>query len=135
MAWIIKELEVLTKKMRDLVVDITCLNDKIQDENYDLMKENVPRKLMSICTSLKDAVKLLSKHQRTAATHLFVILISTESRCSKPYAFPVQCLPIAGLRDRQARDFANSVITSMTERGMKVAGMWRKERFLILKYV
>ena len=117
MAWIIKELEVLTKKMRDLVVDITCLNDKIQDENYDLVKENVPRKLMSICTSLKDAVKLLSKHQRTAATHLFVILISTESRCSKPYALPVQCLPIAGLRDRQARDLANSVITSMTERG------------------
>ena len=48
MAWIIKEFEVLTKKMRDLVVDITCLNDKIQDENYDLVKENVPRKLMSI---------------------------------------------------------------------------------------
>ena len=33
MAWTNKELEVLTKKMRDLVVDITCLNDKIQDEN------------------------------------------------------------------------------------------------------
>ena len=128
MAWIIKELEVLTKKMRDLVVDITCLNDKIQDENYDLVKENVPRKLMSISTSLKDAVKLLSKHQRTAATHLFVILISTESRCSKPYALPVQCLPIAGLRDRQARDLANSVITYMTERGMKVAGMWKKKK-------
>ena len=77
-------------------------------------------------------MKLLSKHQRTAATHLFVILISTESRCSKPHALPVQCLPIAGLRDRQARDFANSVITSMTERAMKVAGMWRKKRFLLL---
>ena len=38
-AWIIKELEVLTKKMRDLVVDITCQN---QDENYERMKENVP---------------------------------------------------------------------------------------------
>ena len=82
---------------------------------------------MSICTS---------KHQRTAATHLFVILISTESCCSKPYALPVQCLPIAGLREaRQARDLANSVITSMTERGMEVAGMCLKRRFLLVKYV
>ena len=72
MAWIIKELEVLTKKMRDLI-DITCPNDKIRDENYYPVKEMVPRKLKSICTSLNDAVKLLSKHQRTAATHTFVI--------------------------------------------------------------
>lgn len=123
LAWIIEELQVLTKKMRELIVNINCLHDKIQNESCDLMKENVPRKLTSIRTSLIDAVKRLSKHQRTSATHIFVILISTESRSSKPYALPVQCLPIAALRDRQARDLGNSVIASMIERGMKVAGM------------
>ena len=45
----------------------------------------------------------------------------------------MQCLPIAGLRDRQAHDLANSVITSMTEQGMKVAGMCLKKKFLLVE--
>lgn len=108
--------------MRNLVVDISSLIDKVKDDQCDLVKENVARKLTLLRTSLTDAVKMLSKHQRVAATHIFVIMISTETRDRKPYALPVQCLPIQTLRDQQARDLANHVIAAMVQRGMKIAG-------------
>lgn len=123
LAWKVEELEKLIKQMRNLIVNISSLVDKIQDEEYDLVKHNVAYKLSSIRSTLLDAVKMLSKHQRIAATHIFVFLISTECRSCKPYALPIQCLPIRGLKDQQARDLANSIITAMVERGMKVSGM------------
>ena len=86
------------------------------------MKENVACALTSLSKRLEEAVKKLSKHQRTAASHIFVVLISRESRSCKPYGVPVQCLPIRGLKDKQAREIANRIIAEMTERNMKVAG-------------
>ena len=109
--------------MRNIAVDISSVAEKIQDETCDLVKENIARTISCIHTLLSDAVKLLSKHQRTVATHIFVIAIGTESRNRKPYTLPVQCLPIGCLKDQQARDLANKVIAAMKERDMKVAGM------------
>ena len=50
-------------------------------------------------------------------------MISSETRQNKPYALPVQCLPISSLKDVQARELCNHIVASMVERGMKVAGM------------
>ncbi len=124
LAWQVQELEVLIKDVRKLVVNISALREKVQDEHYDLVKENTARKLGSIRTELMEAVKKLSRHQRNAATHIFVFMISPESRSRKPYALPVQCLPIRGLKDQQARELANKVIAAMVERNMKVAGTY-----------
>ena len=50
-------------------------------------------------------------------------MISPESRSSKPYALPVQCIPYASLKDREVRDILNDVIREMVKLGMKVAGI------------
>lgn len=127
LAWTVKELEDLIHDIRQLVVDITTLKEKVTDPQYDVVRENVASKLVSMRSKVTECIRKLSKHQRTAATHIFVFMISTETRNQKPYALPIQCLPIAALKDRQARQLANDVIAAMVERNMKVAG-----RFYVL---
>ena len=122
LAWTVKEQEDLVSEIRQLTVDMTIVKERLDDPQFDMVRENVASKLVSIRSQLAECVKKLSKHQRTPATHIFVFMISTETRQRKPYALPVQCLPIAALKDRQARELANKVISSMLERNMKVAG-------------
>lgn len=124
LAWTVNDLEDLIKEIRVIVADISSLAQSCQDPKFDFQKENVARKLTNISTLLLNAVKKLSKHQRKAATHIFVFMISSEARSQKPYALPVQCLPICGLKDKQARELANCLVSAMVKRGMKVAGMW-----------
>ena len=78
--------------------------------------------LSSLCGRLSEAVKLITKHQQTEATHTFVFMISSETRSRKPYTLPVQCLPTASLKDAQVRDLANKLVAVMKQKGMKVAG-------------
>ena len=86
------------------------------------VKENYAKKLGSIRENLETSVRRLSRHKRTAATHIFVFMISAESRNKVPYALPVQCLPIASLKDKQCRELANHIVAAMAERKMRVAG-------------
>ena len=119
----VKELQDLLLEVRNLTTELSVIRGgKCQNESCDLVKENVASALTSLSKRLDEAVKKLSKHQRTAASHIFVVLISRESRSRRPYAVPVQCLPIRGLKDKQAREIANRIIVEMTERNMKVAG-------------
>lgn len=100
----------LTASVCQLIVDISSLKDKVADRQYDTVKENTTRTLK--CLQI-EIVKKLSKHQRTAATHTFVVMVSPDSRNRTPYALPVQCLPIKALRDEQVRDIANKVVALM----------------------
>lgn len=122
LAWTVKELEELTKEIGKIVADICSLLQSLQDIQCDLQVHNVSRKLTSIREILLIAVKKLSKHQRQAASHTFVFMISSETRTVSPYALPVQCLPICGLKDKQARELCNHLVAAMVERGMNVAG-------------
>ena len=123
LAWQVQELEELIKCMRKILVEVNVIMEKICDQHADLVSENVARSLGNVREELLEAIKKLSKHQRTAATHVFVFMLSTESRSRKPYSLPVQCLPIRGLRDRTVRDLLNKIILCMKERNMNVAGM------------
>ena len=67
-------------------------------------------------------IKGVTCHQRTAATHILVFMISNEERRKKPYAIPVQCIPYKSLSDSKVRELANQIIHEMTNRKMKVAG-------------
>jgi len=64
----------------------------------------------------------ITRHQRTPASHILVLMISNEERNKKPYALPVQCILYKGLSDSKVRQIANKVISEMAKRGMKVAG-------------
>ena len=85
--------------MQQLVGDMQTLAEEI---HYDFVIGNVAKSLASLCIALLDEAKRLSKQQRIVAMHMFMLMISPESRSCKPYALPVQCLPICGLRDQQA---------------------------------
>lgn len=120
-AWKITEKEELLKNCRKLLVDIEVVRDKMKTVSNDV-ELNIARSLTSLRGKLTGFVKKLSKHQRTPAIHIFVFMISPESRNRKLYAPPVQCLPIGSLKDRQVRDLADKVINEMVKRNMKVAG-------------
>lgn len=80
LAWNVQDLQELLASVRQLSVDIVTLKDEIEDENYDPVKQNTAQILQS---KLIETVKRLSKHQRTAATHIFVVMVSPENRSRK----------------------------------------------------
>ena len=121
LAWKIKELTELGEVGRQLFNEIRVLKDKIQRPNLE-SDENVPSQLRSIRQRLVTVIKGVTRHQRTAASHILVFMISTEDRRRKPYALPVQCVPYKGLSDSKVRDLANNIISEMVKRKMNVAG-------------
>ena len=92
------------------------------DESRDWVGENTPRRLTTLRGRLSSFTNSVSRHKRTAATHVFVFMIGTEDRARKPYSLPVQCIPYKGLTDKKMRQLADAVVSEMTVRGMKVAG-------------
>ena len=120
LAWQVKELEDLIQQMRKLVVDISMVMSKVQDDQQcNLVNDNVAKQLGNIRGELSDAIKRLSKHKRTVATHIFVFMISPEKRNFKPYGLPIQCLPIRSLKDKTVRDLANK-----SDDGKKSKSCW-----------
>ena len=95
---------------------------RVNDYSYSLVANNLAGYLCSLRGRLTEAVNLITKHQRTEATHVFVFMISSETRNRKPYALPVQSLPIASHKDAQVRDLANKIVVVMKQKEVKVAG-------------
>ena len=62
------------------------------------------------------------RHRRTAATHILVVMISTECRKKKPYALPIQCVSYTGMTVTELRRILNNIVSEMVKRGMKVTG-------------
>ena len=85
----------------------------------DFRVENVPRQLDSISKLLTTFVTALSKHTRTAASHIFVFMISPDKREKKPYAIPIQCIPYRGMT---LWSLVNKIVHEMHHRQMKVIG-------------
>ena len=59
-------------------------------ENEDT--SNAARNLTNIRQQLTDFIRSLSRHKRTAASNVYVLMISSEQRRVKPYAIPIQLL-------------------------------------------
>ena len=121
LAWNVRELDHLNSSGRNLHTEISVLTDKLKDPTFD--RKYLPHELDGIKNVAEEFIKGVTRQQRVAATHCLVIMISPEGRNRKPYAFPVQCLPYKGLKDKQVREITNKVVSEMTKRCMKVAGM------------
>ena len=103
------------------MVDISFLEELIQDDNRN-KEANLPRKLTALREKMTCHTKGITRHKRVAATHVFVVMISTEQRTHKPYALPVQCFPYDSFGTDKARSIVNSIVSQMALRGMKTAG-------------
>ena len=95
--------------------------DLLQDDE-DQIRVNTSRRLTQLKCALREIVKGFYRYRRTAATHVLVVMISTETRNKKPYALPIQCIPYTSFKDSEVRELLNVVIREMTLLGMKVAG-------------
>ena len=128
LSWKVKELNDLEENGRQVYTEIKALASRMQVREGS-REENIPRILQTIRQKAISFVKGVVRHQRTAATHVLVFMISNEERNKKPYALPIQCLPYKGLSDSKVRELANHIITEMVQRKMKVAG---NDRILLM---
>ena len=119
------ELDRIMKEGRQLYVDVSSLRSTICAKQRS--GENIPRILSNLRPRLTDFVKLATRQRRVAATHVLVIMISSEERSVKPYALPVQCIPYVGITHEKLRSIVNNLIQEMTKRNMSVAGnLWHE---------
>ena len=118
LAWNVDEIGRLIDIGRKARVEIQCLLDSLENGSETMANTRANHRLSQVKSLLQDIVKGFYRYCRTAATHVLVIMISTETRTKKPYALPIQCLPYRSLTDSEIWGLLNSVI----KLGMKVAG-------------
>ncbi len=75
-------------------MEVNTLLDKCSSEHDLESTENISLRLTKLRSQLSSFVKGVSRHERTLATNLYVLMISSEQRNVKPYAIPVQCLSL-----------------------------------------
>lgn len=121
LAWNIDDLARLSEQ-GSKIVELSVIKELCDGPLDAFRSGNVPRKLTALREQLCSMLQGVYRFRRTPATHIFVIMISTESRSRKPYALPVQCIPYASLTDSSCRKLFDGVIQQMHTRGMKVAG-------------
>lgn len=76
LGWDIDELSRLIECARQIKVDCQVLIELLKDTLNDLRICNVPSRLGKLRTTLTNHVKILFRHYREAATHVFVLMIS-----------------------------------------------------------
>lgn len=80
--------------------------------------------LRGLDAEAKCYLRNLYKKKRTAATHVFVLMLSDERRNKKPYALPIRYVPYRSLRDQYVRDLTRDVKVAMQERGLNLVGQY-----------
>lgn len=116
LCWSVDELGRLNTVGRELYVNIQAIVSQLNNPETDLIQENVARKLAKLQESLLPFIRGVTRHQRHAATHVLVTMISPSQRNKKPYAIPVSCIPYGSLTESKARIHINSIITEMSEK-------------------
>ena len=100
LAWNVDEISRLTESGRKARTGMQCLLDLLENDE-DQIQANFSRRLSHLKCALHELVKGFYRYQRTAAAHVLVIMISTETRNKKPYALPVQCIPYKSFKDSE----------------------------------
>lgn len=124
LSWEIEELKNLIEEVRKIHPTISTIIEHLKISDFNLRENNIPRQLGNIRDMLVKIVKSVSRFKRTAATHMFVVMISSELRNRKPYALPIQCLPCGGLKESDIRRIVIEVVKAMVDRDMKVCGKY-----------
>ena len=128
--WDVDELKRLNDEGRKIRAEISTTLSLHSLPAAARREHNVPRRLASLRTQLSAFIKGLFRFKRTPATHMFVLMVSSEWRDHKPYALPVQCLPYAGLKEKDMRSIITDLVKEMVGLGMSVAG----EHFIQVLY-
>lgn len=122
LGWKVEELGRLVDQCQTCIATTSSVLDQVSIPTVDMVSSNIARKVTALRELLTSFVKDLSRHQREMATHILVLMISSETRNTKPYALPVQCLPYHSLTHQQMRSILSELIKEMVSRGMHVTG-------------
>lgn len=122
LCWSVDELGRLNESGRTLHVEIGTLLELLKDPSTNFIQQNIARCLAKIQDILLPFIRGVTRHQRHAATHILVTMISPSQRNKKPYALPVSCILYGSLTETMARTHIKSIITEMKKRNMIVAG-------------
>lgn len=120
LSWDIEELKSISEECRQVYSDLTDCINKCTSELFHHL--NIPRKLTKIRQRLRELTKRIEHFKREPATHIFVLMISSDARDRKPYALPVQWFPYAGLKEVDLRRLISELCKEMVSLGMKVSG-------------
>ena len=85
----------------------------------DLLRHQLPKPKPPPASvkNQREIVYLQKQHQSTDDTHVFVFMISAETRNGKPYTLPVQCVPNQSLK---VSELHRLIVEEMHKRGMTV---------------
>ena len=122
LGWKVEELQRLLKENQLLTVNVNSLICQLEDTDLD--NANAVPKLTSIKKQLTSFLRSISRHRRTPASHIFVMMISCERRQVKPYALPIQLLPYDSINISTMRRIICNVLKVMKDRGMSVVGKY-----------
>jgi len=122
LSWDIEELKNIDVEYRTIYSDLAWCINFCNHESF--RAKNIPEKLTNIRAALCGLIKQTSHFRRTPATHVFVLMVSSETRDKKPYALPVQCIPYSGLKESDLRTLVNNLCKEMKLLGLKPSGKW-----------
>ena len=123
--WKVEELKRLVDTCQQLISTVSVVIEVVDDPTTDMIHANVPHQLENVRKSVSAFTRDLSRHQRVPASHIFVMMISSEQRNFKPYAIPVQCLPYHSINQQVMRTLVSDLVREMTLRGMKFSGTFK----------
>lgn len=108
------------EELKNIDSDLAWCIDFCNHESFQV--KNVPEKITNIRATLSGLIKRTSHFRRTPATHVFVLMVSSETCDKKPYALPVQCVPYCGLKESDLRSLVNNLCKEMKQLGLKPSG-------------
>ena len=75
-----EELKRLVDTCQQLISSVTVVIEVLDDPMMDMIQENIAHRLDNIRKLVSMFTRDLSRHQRTPASHIFVMMISSEQR-------------------------------------------------------
>ena len=119
LSWDIEELKQINTECRKMYNEITGCINACTPETYQSC--NITRRLTVIRGKFCDLSEKIMHFNNVPATHIFVLMISSDSHNRKPYALPVQWFPYAGLKETDIRRFISELCKKMVSLGMKIS--------------
>jgi hypothetical protein len=119
LAWDVVGFEQLLKQANEFKNELELMIDDLK-----LCLQNVVvTRLRNLRGSIMQYYKDLYSKKRSPASHLLVFMLADELRNVKPYAVPIQFLPIKSITDDQSRQLEHEIEALMKSNGMVTVGM------------
>ncbi len=117
--WKVDDIQQLRKQNQQLIVNVRALIEEIENGSSSC---HTSQSLSSMKENLCNFSRNLYRQKRQVATHVFVLMISSERRERKPYALPLQLLPYHSINEQTIRRIVCNILKLMKARGMNVVG-------------